>query len=260
DLTAARFVPDPFSAQPGQRLYRTGDLVRYRPDGTIDYLGRLDHQVKIRGVRIELGEVEAVLRQQPGVREAVVLARRDGHGGARLVGYVTTGPEHTVEPAALKAALAQTLPEYLVPAVIVRLAQLPLSPNGKVDRQALPAPEVAAPRTTAYEAPRTEPEQQLAAIWAQVLGLAQVGRHDNFFELGGDSITSLQVLAKAHREGLTLTPKQLFEHPTVASAAAVAVIGSVDASPSSQDEPGPGRVVDVDLSDEEMENLLKEIG
>lgn len=260
DLTAARFVPDPFSAQPGQRLYRTGDLVRYRPDGTIDYLGRLDHQVKIRGVRIELGEVEAVLRQQPGVREAVVLARRDGHGGARLVGYVTTGPEHTVEPAALKAALAQTLPEYLVPAVIVRLAQLPLSPNGKVDRQALPAPEVAAPRTTAYEAPRTEPEQQLAAIWAQVLGLAQVGRHDNFFELGGDSITSLQVLAKAHREGLTLTPKQLFEHPTVASAAAVAVIGSVDASPPSQDEPGPGRVVDVDLSDEEMENLLKEIG
>ncbi|MCE7939874.1 MAG: amino acid adenylation domain-containing protein, partial [Chloroflexi bacterium CFX6] len=139
-LTAARFVPDPFSAQPGQRLYRTGDLVRYRSDGTIEYLGRLDHQVKIRGVRIEVGEVEAALRQQPGIREAVVVARRDGPGGARLVGYVTTDPAQPFEPAALKAGLAQTLPEYLVPAVVVRLAQLPLSPNGKVDRQALPAP------------------------------------------------------------------------------------------------------------------------
>ncbi|MCW5787556.1 MAG: amino acid adenylation domain-containing protein [Nitrospira sp.] len=260
DLTAARFVPDPFSAQPGQRLYRTGDLVRYRPDGTIEYLGRLDHQVKIRGVRIELGEVEAALRQQAGVREAVVVARRNGPGGARLIAYVTTDPDRLVDAAALKAALAQTLPEYLVPALIVPLAALPLSPNGKVDRAALPAPELAALRTTAYETPKTEAEQQLAAIWAQVLGLAQVGRHDNFFELGGDSITSLQVLAKAHREGITLTPRQLFEHPTVASAAAVAVIGTVDAIVPSADEQDPGRIVDVELSDEEMENLLKEIG
>jgi aryl carrier-like protein len=129
-----------------------------------------------------------------------------------------------------------------------------------VDRAALPAPELAALRTTAYETPKTEAEQQLAAIWAQVLGLAQVGRHDNFFELGGDSITSLQVLAKAHREGITLTPRQLFEHPTVASAAAVAVIGTVDAIVPSADEQDPRRIVDVELSDEEMENLLKEIG
>ncbi|MBK7420214.1 MAG: AMP-binding protein [Nitrospira sp.] len=260
DLTAARFVPDPFSDQPGQRLYRTGDLVRYRPDGAIEYLGRLDHQVKIRGVRIELGEVEAALRQQPAIREAVVLARKDGPGGARLVGYVTTDPTPPFDAAGLRQALAQTLPEYLVPAVIVRLERLPLSPNGKVDRRALPAPEVEAPRTQAYAEPTTATEQQLAAIWAQVLGLAQVGRHDNFFELGGDSITSLQVLAKAHREGITLTPRQLFEHPTIASAAVVAVIGAVEAMPPLPDEKQAERIVDVELSDEEMENLLKEIG
>ncbi|MCS6287706.1 MAG: amino acid adenylation domain-containing protein [Nitrospira sp.] len=260
DLTAARFVPDPFSDQPGQRLYRTGDLVRYRPDGAIEYLGRLDHQVKIRGVRIELGEVEVALREQPGIREAVVLARRDGPGGARLVGYVTTPPEPPFDAAVLRQALAQTLPEYLVPAVIVRLERLPLSPNGKVDRKALPVPEMEGQRTEAYVPPATEVEQQLAAIWAQALGLARVGRHDNFFALGGDSITSLQVLAKAYREGITLTPKQLFEHPTIASAAAVAVIGAVEAMTPLPDEKQAERIVDVELSDEEMENLLKEIG
>ncbi len=259
ELTAERFVPDPFSAQPGQRLYRTGDLVRFRPDGAIDYLGRLDQQVKIRGVRIELGEVEAALRQQPGIREAVVVARRDGQAGARLIAYVTTDPDRPWETAALKSALARTLPEYLVPAIIIPLAQLPLSPNGKVDRKALPAPEWDTQRTQAYEAPATETEEQLAAIWAQVLGLPQVGRHDNFFELGGDSITSLQVLAKAHREGITLTPKQLFEQPTIALAASVAVMGSIEAIPPAAHEQDSGRIVDVDLSDEEMENLLKEL-
>ncbi|MBS0180675.1 MAG: amino acid adenylation domain-containing protein, partial [Nitrospira sp.] len=185
ELTAERFVPDPFSPHPGQRLYRTGDLVRYRPDGAIEYLGRLDHQVKIRGVRIELGEVEAALRQQPGLREAVVVARRDGASGARLIGYVTTEAGHAFDAGALKQALARTLPEYLIPALVIRLDQIPLSPNGKVDRTALPAPEWETQRTTAYAAPATDTERRLAAIWAQVLGLAQVGRHDNFFELGG---------------------------------------------------------------------------
>jgi amino acid adenylation domain-containing protein/non-ribosomal peptide synthase protein (TIGR01720 family) len=237
DLTAARFVPDPFSEQPGQRLYRTGDLVRYRPDGAIEYLGRLDHQVKIRGVRIELGEVEAALRQQPGIREAVVLARRDGPGGARLVGYVTTVPEPPFDAAGLRQALAQTLPEYLVPAVIVRLAQLPLSPNGKVDRRALPAPEVEAQRTQAYAEPTTATEQQLAAIWAQVLGLARVGRHDNFFELGGDSILGLQVITQAKEIGLLLTPRQLFQQQTVERLAAVVNLES-PAMPTIQAEQG----------------------
>jgi aryl carrier-like protein len=260
DLTAERFVPDPFSAQPGQRLYRTGDLVRFRPDGAIEYLGRLDQQVKIRGVRIELGEVEAALRQQPGIREAVVVARRDGQAGARLIAYVTADPDRPGEAAALKSALARTLPEYLIPAIIIPLAQLPLSPNGKVDRRALPAPEWDTQRTQAYEAPATETEQQLAAIWAQVLGLPQVGRHDNFFELGGDSITSLQVLAKAHREGITLTPKQLFEQPTIALAASVAAVGSIEEMTQAAEMRDAGRIVDVDLSDEEMENLVKELG
>ncbi|MCS6297128.1 MAG: amino acid adenylation domain-containing protein [Nitrospira sp.] len=237
DLTADRFVPDPFSPHPGQRLYRTGDLVRSRPDGALEYLGRLDHQVKIRGVRIELGEVEAALRQQPGVREAVVVARREGAGGARLIGYVTTQAELPVDPAALRQALARTLPEYLVPAVVVRLAQLPLSPNGKVDRQALPAPAWEAQRTTAYAAPATELEHRLAAIWAQVLGLAQVGRHDNFFELGGDSILGLQVIAQAKQVGLSLTPRQLFQQQTVEALAAATQI-EADTAPVIQADQG----------------------
>ena len=216
DLTADRFVPDPFSPHPGQRLYRTGDLVRFRPDGALEYLGRLDHQVKIRGVRIELGEVEAALRQQPGVREAVVVARREGAGGARLIGYVTTQAEPPVDPAALRQALARTLPEYLVPALVVRLAQLPLSPNGKVDRKALPAPEWEAQRTTAYAAPTTELEQRLAAIWAQVLGLAQVGRHDNFFDLGGHSLLAVQLIAQLQlMVDRPLGLMDLFQCPTI---------------------------------------------
>ncbi|MDR4481705.1 MAG: amino acid adenylation domain-containing protein [Nitrospirales bacterium] len=215
-LTAERFVPDPFSAGAGQRLYRTGDLVRFRADGALDYLGRLDHQVKIRGFRIELGEIEEVLRQQPGVREAVVVARSEASGTKRLVAYVTTDSVEEGEGATLRQGLAHRLPEYMVPAVILTLAQLPLSPNGKVDRTALPAPEAESQRTGAYEAPRTETEQTLAGIWAQVLGLSRVGRHDNFFELGGDSILALQVIAQAKEEGLVFTPRQLFQHQTIA--------------------------------------------
>ncbi|MDT3777027.1 amino acid adenylation domain-containing protein [Nitrospira sp. MA-1] len=216
-LTAERFVPDPFCGVAGQRLYRTGDLVRFRADGVLDYLGRLDHQVKIRGFRIELGEIEEVLRQQPGVREAVVVARTEASGSKRLVAYVTTDPAAGVEVATLRQGLADRLPEYMVPAVILALAQLPLSPNGKVDRTALPAPEAESQRTGAYEAPQTETEQTLAAIWAQVLGLARVGRHENFFELGGDSILALQVIAQGKEEGLVFTPRQLFQHQTIAA-------------------------------------------
>jgi len=259
-LTADRFVPDPFSVRPGQRLYRTGDLVRFRADGALDYLGRLDHQVKIRGFRIELGEIEQALRQQPGVREAVVLARTEASGTKRLVGYVTLDAAMAVEVATLRQGLAQQLPEYMVPAVLLVLAQLPLSPNGKVNRAALPAPEAERERTAVYEAPQTEPEQTLAAIWAQVLGLPRVGRHDNFFELGGDSINSLQILARAHRAGVQLTPKQLFENPTIASAATVAVVGSTAAGASLQEGADPSRIADVELTDDEMQNLLEEIG
>ncbi|MEO8338101.1 MAG: amino acid adenylation domain-containing protein [Nitrospirota bacterium] len=215
-LTAERFVPDPFSASAGQRLYRTGDLVRFRADGVLDYLGRLDHQVKIRGFRIELGEIEQTLRQQPGVREAVVVARAETSGTTRLVGYVTTDAGTAIENGRLQQGLARRLPEYMVPAAIVLLEELPLSPNGKVDRKALPAPDAERQRTTAYEAPQTEPEQTLAAIWAQVLGLPRIGRYDNFFELGGDSILALQVISQAKQEGFSLTPRHLFQHQTIA--------------------------------------------
>ena len=206
-----------------------------------------------------MGEIEEVLRQQPGVREAVVVARSEASGTKRLVAYVTTDSVEEGEGATLRQGLAHRLPEYMVPAVILTLAQLPLSPNGKVDRTALPAPEAESQRTGAYEAPRTETEQTLAGIWAQVLGLSRVGRHDNFFELGGDSINSLQILAWAHRAGIQLTPKQLFDHPTIAAAATVALVGSVTAAESVQEVADPSRIADVELTDDDMQNLLAEI-
>jgi amino acid adenylation domain-containing protein len=258
ELTAERFVPDPFSALAGQRLYRTGDLVRFRANRVLEYLGRLDHQVKIRGFRIELGEIEATLRQQPGVRETVVVARTEASGTKRLVAYVTAEEQTDVET--VRQGLARQLPEYMVPAAIVLLEELPLSPNGKVDRKALPAPEAEGLRGSAYVAPQTEREETLAAIWAQVLGLSQIGRHDNFFELGGDSINSLQILARAHRTGIQLTPKQLFDNPTIASAAAIAAIGSVAAEESLPDGADPSRIADVELTEDDMQNLLEEIG
>ncbi len=160
----------------------------------------------------------------------------------------------------MRQALGRRLPDYMVPAVIVPLAQLPLSPNGKVDRRALPEPEAERQARTVYVPPQTEVEETLAAIWAAVLGLPEVGRDDNFFELGGDSINSLQILARAHRAGVTLTPKQLFDHPTIAAAAAVAVVADGDAQGASTDAAEASRLADVELTDEDMENLLEEIG
>ncbi|WP_437966999.1 amino acid adenylation domain-containing protein [Sorangium sp. So ce260] len=219
-LTAERFVPDPFGAAPGGRLYRTGDLARHRPDGAIEFLGRLDHQVKIRGLRIELGEIEARLLQHPGVGEAVVLARDVAHGGKRLVAYVTGQGGAAPEPATLRDWLADALPAYMVPAPILVLDRLPLSPNGKVDRRALPAPEQVDAPARATTPPRTDLERAIAAIWSDVLSVPQVGIHDNFFDLGGHSL----LLAKVHsrlREELdrALPMLVLFQHPTIASLA-----------------------------------------
>ncbi|MCS6287703.1 MAG: amino acid adenylation domain-containing protein [Nitrospira sp.] len=215
-LTAERFVPDPFTAQPGQRLYRTGDLVRYRADGAIDYLGRLDHQVKIRGFRIELGEIEQALRQQSGIREAIVLARSSESVSAHLVAYVTTLPNHTFEVGAVRQALSLTLPDYMVPSMILVLDHLPLSPNGKVDRRALPVPDTETQRTVAYEAPATEMEQRLAAIWGEVLGLSRVGRDDNFFDSGGHSLLAVQLIANIENAvGRRLSMIEIFQAPTV---------------------------------------------
>ncbi|WP_339447689.1 non-ribosomal peptide synthetase [Pseudomonas sp. EA_5y_Pfl2_R50] len=223
-LTAERFVADPFST--GGLLYRTGDLVRQRADGTFDYLDRIDNQVKIRGFRIELGEVEAALQALDGVREAVVVAQEGSAGsGKRLVAYVvgdSTRADFTDE---LRAQLKATLPGHMVPAYVLRLERMPLTPNGKLDRKNLPKPDVSQLQQ-AYVAPHTALEQQLATIWQDVLKLEQVGISDNFFELGGDSIISIQVVSRARQAGIRFTPKDLFQHQTIAALALVAQTGA----------------------------------
>ncbi|MBA5092868.1 non-ribosomal peptide synthase/polyketide synthase [Pseudomonas aeruginosa] len=225
ELSCTRFVADPFSTT-GGRLYRTGDLARYRCDGVVEYVGRIDHQVKIRGFRIELGEIEARLLAQPGVAEAVVLPH-EGPGATQLVGYVVTQAAPS-DPAALRDTLRQalkaSLPEHMVPAHLLFLERLPLTANGKLDRRALPAPDASRLQRD-YTAPRSELEQRLAAIWADVLKLGRVGLDDNFFELGGDSIISIQVVSRARQAGIRLAPRDLFLHQTIRGLAGVAVEG-----------------------------------
>jgi amino acid adenylation domain-containing protein len=217
-LTAARFVPDPFSGAAGARLYRSGDLARRRADGEIEYLGRIDHQVKIRGFRIELAEIEAVMAEYPSLREAIVLLREDVPGEPRLVAYVTRRPDSIVLLDDLRRFLTERLPDYMMPAAVVTLDALPLTRNGKIDRAALPPPPAERPEmTTDFVAPRTEHERQLAAIWCEVLGLEQVGTRDNFFVLGGDSIRSIQVCVRAQQCGLSISVQQLFRLQTIDS-------------------------------------------
>ncbi|WP_312833053.1 non-ribosomal peptide synthetase [Pseudomonas lactis] len=211
-LTAERFIAHPFVK--GERLYRTGDLARYRADGVIEYAGRIDHQVKLRGLRIELGEIEARLLEHALVREAAVLAV----DGKYLVGYLVLQNAADDWRDRLSAHLAQYLPDYMVPAQWVLLEQMPLSPNGKLDRKALPEPAA----TQHYEAPQSALEQRIAAIWADVLGVEQVGLNDNFFERGGDSIISIQVVSRARAAGIHFNAKALFQHQTVRSLARVA--------------------------------------
>src|SRR6185437_6839059 len=194
-LTAERFLADPFSSEPGARMYKTGDVGRWRADGAIEYLGRSDEQVKIRGFRIELGEIEAQLVRHEGVKEAVVLAREDEPGEKRLVAYVVAQEGLAVEAAELRGHLRRSLPEYMIPGAFVQLQQLPLTVNGKVDRKGLPAPEGRG-QSGQYVAPRTATEQVLAQVWAEVLHLERVGIHDSFFELGGHSLLATQVIAR----------------------------------------------------------------
>ncbi|MDG9931370.1 MULTISPECIES: phosphopantetheine-binding protein, partial [unclassified Pseudomonas] len=215
-LTAERFLPDPFG-EPGGRLYRTGDLTRYRADGVIEYVGRIDHQVKIRGFRIELGEIEACLLEQAAVREAVVLAQ-DTASGPQLVAYVVPrDSEHGALRDEIRANLKASLPGYMVPAHLLFLDQLPLTPNGKLDRKALPKPD-ASQSQQSYAAPRTEREQLVAAIWAEVLKVERVGLTDHFFELGGHSLLATQVISRVRQAlALELPLRELFEAPTLAA-------------------------------------------
>ncbi|KPL20763.1 MAG: hypothetical protein AMJ93_11140, partial [Anaerolineae bacterium SM23_84] len=221
DLTAEHFVPHPFSNSPGARLYRTGDLARYRPDGTIDFLGRIDNQVKIRGFRIELGEIEATLSQHPQVRKTVVLARGDLAGEKRLVAYVVTNQDAPPTISELQRFLRERMPDYMVPSAFVMLDQLPLTPIGKVDRRALPAPGRARPQLAEPPVPpRTPIEELLASIWREVLGLQQVGIHDDFFELGGHSLIATQVLSRVRSAiEVNLPLRRLFQAPTIAQLA-----------------------------------------
>ncbi len=220
ELTAERFVPDPFSAEPHARLYKTGDLGRWRVDGALEYLGRNDHQVKIRGLRIELGEIEAQLASQEGVREAAVLAREDAPGEKQLVAYVVPSDLSGVPSAEeLRASLKRLLPDYMVPSAFVTLEHLPLSPNGKLDRRALPAPQLGAYASRQYEPPQGEVEEIIAAIWRSLLRQERVGRRDNFFELGGHSLLVVQLMERLRRVGLSTDMRRVFNSATLADLA-----------------------------------------
>ncbi|HIE0706730.1 TPA: amino acid adenylation domain-containing protein [Serratia marcescens] len=223
ELSAERFIADPFSPEPQARLYKTGDLARWLPDGNIEYLGRNDFQVKIHGLRIELGEIEQQLRQCPGVEDAAILAREDESGGKRLIAYVVA-PVQGAGATEWRRQLQQHLPDFMVPSCFVRLDTFPLSPNGKLDRKALPAP-ANMQETAAYEAPQGELELQLAELWSELLGTTRIGRDDDFFALGGHSLHAIQLLVKLKRYGHSLGIKTLFAHPTLRGQARVITDG-----------------------------------
>jgi amino acid adenylation domain-containing protein len=220
ELTAERFVSDPFRSEADARMYKTGDLARRLPDGNLEYLGRNDFQVKIRGFRIELGEVEAKLSACPGVREAAVLAREDVPGDRRLVAYVVAQDGASLPPAELRAVLSGQLPDYMVPSAFVTLEAMPLTANGKLDRKALPAPEATALSVREYEAPQDEIETTLAALWQELLHVDRAGRHDNFFELGGHSLLAVQVVSRLRSAlGVELPLRELFTKPSLSALA-----------------------------------------
>ncbi|HZH15492.1 MAG TPA: non-ribosomal peptide synthetase, partial [Archangium sp.] len=241
ELTAERFIPHPFGTEPGARLYRTGDRVRYLADGQVEYLGRADEQVKLRGFRIEPGEIEAALARQSTVREATVLVREDSPGQPRLVAYVVPVEGQGVDAAGLRSALKDQLPEYMVPAAFVALPALPLTSSGKVDRKALPVPEGVRPDAgTPFVAPRSELEQQLTAMWSELLGIERIGIHDNFFELGGHSLLATQLVSRIRPTfEVELDLGRLFAQPTIAALA----LQIMDAQASQVD-------------DEELEQLM----
>jgi amino acid adenylation domain-containing protein len=217
ELTAEKFVPDPFSSIPAARMYRTGDLARYKPDGNVEFLGRIDYQVKVRGFRIELGEIEAVLEQYNGLNQAVVIAREDTPGDKRLVAYVVPSALNSVKSAALREHAQQLLPDYMIPSAFVQMPRLPLTPNGKVDRKSLPAPNASDFEIASdYVAPRDETERRLVTLWEDVLGISPVSVTASFFDLGGRSVLAARLFTKILRTfGKELPLSTLFQSPTV---------------------------------------------
>ncbi|MGH9628555.1 MAG: non-ribosomal peptide synthetase, partial [Bryobacteraceae bacterium] len=220
ELTAAKFISDPFSSDPGARLYKTGDLVRYLAGGELEFIGRMDNQVKIRGFRIELGEVESVIALHPAVRDVAVLAREDSPGEKRIVAYVVPRSENELSIQELLAFLHTKLPRFMIPALFVQLENLPLLPNGKLDPRALPAPDHQRSLGAGYLAPRTEMERVITPVWQEVLGLDRVGVHDNFFDLGGHSLLMVRLhsrLRDAVHADIEII--ELFQYPTISSLA-----------------------------------------
>jgi acyl carrier protein len=268
-MTAERFLADPFARDAGQadrhaaqageaRMYDTGDVVRWLPDGALEFLGRVDEQVKLRGYRVEPAEVEGALRSHPAVREALAVVQASGAGEPRLIVYCTAegAAGDTIDSAVLGAHLAEWLPEHMLPSAIVALAEMPRTPSGKIDRQALPDPDAATEQTAAYLAPRTPLEEEVAKIWEQVLGLERVGVEDDFFALGGHSLLATQVVAQVRSDfAVDLPLHSLFTCPTVATLAGEIVRMMGD---SEGDETARLMAELEGMSDEEAQRLLAE--
>ena len=255
ELTAEKFIADPYSPDPAARLYRTGDLARWNRAGRVEVLGRIDNQVKLRGFRIELGEIESVLMEHAGVRQAVVVCREDRPGDKRLAAYLVADADGAAGAAELRAFCSARLPEYMLPSAYVTLAQLPMTPNGKIDRRALPAPDAGAAPSSGYAAPRNEQEQTLCGLWAQTLGLERVGIDDDFFKLGGHSLLATQLVMRIQKAfGGEVTLRSLFEAPTVAGFAELMLRTRLD----SVDQSALAGMLDQleGLSDDDIEALL----
>ncbi len=256
ELTAEKFVPNPFSQTPGERLYRSGDLARWKADGNVEFLGRLDHQVKVRGFRIELGEIEATLTAMNGIRDAVVLAREDQPGDPRLVAYYISEDARDIDTNVFRSDLRKQLPEYMIPLIFLRLDEFPLTNSGKVDRKALPAPELSRETLkTEYVAPRNETEEQLAQIVSELLHIEKAGVHDNFFDLGGHSLLATRLISQIREDfSIELPLRKLFEAPTIAGIAEALI------SPEARhiDENAP-KLEAYERGDEDIESLLDEI-
>lgn len=221
ELTAEKFIPNLFADSPGERLYQTGDIARFRPDGNIEFLGRADQQVKLRGYRIELGEIEARLHGHPKVRDVAVLLREENGRNGRLIAYVVGQQERLQEQASLRNYLETVLPDYMIPSAFVFLPVLPLTPNGKTDHQALLSMDLAVQSVASYQPPSTKKEKILVSIWKDMLRLERPGIRDSFFDLGGDSLLSIQMVSRARQAGISLTPRQVFQHKTIEALAAI---------------------------------------
>jgi aryl carrier-like protein len=236
ELTTEKFISNPFRQEPGARMYKTGDLVSRRSDGTLEFLGRLDNQIKLRGFRIELGEIENVLGNHPAVAQGVVSLREDVAGEKRLIGYIVPAKGAAPSTAELRDFLVKKLPAYMAPAAYVTLDAMPLTPNGKIDRGALPAPNWSKQQDgAAYAEPRNVEEETMARIWAEVLRLERVGINDNLFELGADSLHVFQITSRANKAGIPVTPRQILQRRTIAAILEQLASGSPSQT-SSQDQ------------------------